>query len=72
MNNLMGFEKNKIDTYYLCFVIHCSSVKEIKVTFHCFWQALDEVALEEKLDDDSENSEKEVRTLMKYNKEGES
>jgi len=30
------------------------------------------VALEEKLDDDSENSEKEVRTLMKYNKEGES
>jgi hypothetical protein len=30
------------------------------------------VALEEKLDDDSENSEKEVRTLMKYNKEEES
>jgi hypothetical protein len=29
------------------------------------------VALEEKLDDDSEDNEKEVRTVMKYNKQGE-
>jgi hypothetical protein len=28
------------------------------------------VALEEKLDDDSEDNEKGVRTIMKYNKQG--
>ena len=59
-----GIWENKIGTYYLCLVIDCNTVKVIKVTFHCFWQAVDEVALEEKLDD-SEKSEKEVRTVMK-------
>jgi hypothetical protein len=36
---------------------------------HYFLQALDEVALEEKLDDDSEESEKEVSMIIKYNKQ---
>ena len=52
-----------IDTLQQC--------KGKKVTFHCFWQAVDEAALEEKLGDDSEDNEKEVRTVMKYNKQGE-
>jgi hypothetical protein len=30
------------------------------------------VALEEKLDDDSEDSDKEVRTVIKYSKQGNS
>lgn len=41
----------------------------MQVTCHYFWQALDEVALEEELEEDSEDNEMEVR-IGKYKLQG--